>query len=146
MVTLHNGPCLRPPLWFYPEICPVCKTCASFVWHQYAAETCMRLFNNSGIRLLIIDECSSELLKNTTLPVPLNESLKTQLHNEIMRINSKKVTNISDSAKTKENFIKDLKLLKLTGEKTPNISLLLGALESIPATSVEAERAFSTNE
>lgn len=37
----------------------------------------------------------------------------------------------------------EMKVYEATGKRTPNLDLLNNALQSIPSTSIEAERAFS---
>ena len=74
---------------------------------------------------------------NLTLDEKLNlmfqESSKSQ---------SSSTQNVDDSQKIQQ-FSKELSLFELTEERTLNVTKLFEAVKTIPATSVEAERAFS---
>ncbi len=69
-----------------------------------------------------------------------------ELENEIKKYKeSTKLTyKNKDGVVDKDVFAKELELYFESGQKSKNVENLMLAFESIPATSVEAERAFST--
>ena len=48
-----------------------------------------------------------------------------------------------DVSKKKQNFSTEMRMFDATKERTPNIMKLFESVQTVPATSVEAERAFS---
>ncbi len=94
-----------------------------------------RLFCNTGVENLCNDE-KQETSKNEVQ----DDCIKNELEREIQKFNKPfdDLPNKNKSRISKEIFSKELDLYLESSKKTKNISNLLSAFDSIPATSVEA--------
>lgn len=80
-------------------------------------------------------EADFSLSSSMTLDEKLDAVVKADEEEKSKKVNNK--------VSARKHLKKELEIFEITNERTKNITLLLDALNTIPPTSIESERAFS---